>query len=240
MSTNDLPDWATVTASPDVPLTGSPMAYINGFTSVTFAIPTGVHLLSIVLPGYLNISEIDVVGITTGVTYFTETPLRNAYQHQYYVLIPSGADSSVSVRITASAAGTAYITGVTDTVAVAALPQNPAPWQAANVRPLSLSFANPGLSGVVAILGGQGGNRSIWLHSMTFLWDVASLSMGGQFTDTSGVQFLATEAVTAGAVTHVEFHGAKLDPNVGIQFVQGGSSAAGTTNCRGTLVYSVY
>lgn len=229
-----------MTVQPDTTLTGSPMACVNGFNQTVFTIPTGVHLISIVTPQNTAISLLQVFGNATGATYLTAFPVNDQYQMQYYVLIPEGADTKINVDVTALAPCTVYVTGVTAPVAVGMIRQNPAPWEAPNRPPLTLSFANPGIGNTVSILTGPGNFESIWLHSMTYIWDVASPSMGGQWEDTNGTQLAATVAVAAGIPHFFDFKGAHLKPNAGFQFMQNGSSVAGTTNCRGTLVYSVY
>jgi hypothetical protein len=238
--TNDLPDWAQVSARPDTVLPGSPIAYGTTVSTTVFDVPTGVHLLSIVLPGYLFVSELIVTGVSSGLTYFYENPSHTVYQHQYYALIPAGADTQVNVIIAANVAGTAYVTGVSDAVAVAALPQNPAPWQAPNQRPQELFIPNPGPSTAHTIVGGQPNNQAIWLHTMMWIWDVANTGVTGVFTQSNGVQICSTAAIIAGQPFFVDFKGVALDQSQGFVFNQTGAAIAGTSNLRGVLTYSVY
>lgn len=240
MGTNDLPDWAQVIARPDTILAGSPMAYISGSSTATFAMPTGVHLFSIVLPGFANITNILVTGATTGVRYFEESPNESIYQAQYYVLIPAGADTSVTVTISAGAPGNAYLTGVSDTVAVAALPQNPAPWQAPNRPPLKVSFANPGQNNTVTIIPAQPNSQSIWLHSFMWQWSTTNGGLFGNWQDSTPVVIGSdTAAVTAGP-RNADWKGAKLSAGTSFQFVQTGAAAASTGSCLGTITYSAF
>jgi len=240
MGTNDLPDWATVIARPDTILTGSPMAYVSGSTSGTFAMPTGVHLLSIVLPGFANITNILVTGTSTGVRYFEESPNENIYQAQYYVLIPAGADTSVTVTISAGAPGNAYLTGVSDTVAVAALPQNPAPWEAPNRPPVKVVFANPGSGATVTIIPAQPNSQSIWLHSFEWTWTAVAANVFGNWQDSTPVVIGSDTAAVTASPRFMDWKGAKLTAGASFQFIQTGSAAANTASCLGTLTYSAF
>lgn len=240
MGTNDLPDWATVIARPDTILTGSPMAYINGFTQATFTMPTGVHILSIVLPGFPNITEITVSGVQTGTTYYGETPNQNIYQPQYYVLIPEGADTQIEITISSGAPGLAYITGVSDTVAVASIPQNPAPWQAPNRPPLKVVFSNPGSGGTSIVIPAQTNARSIWLHTFYWQWTATNGGLFGNWQDATPVVIGSDTAAVTAAPRFMDWRGAKLSAGEAFEFNQTGGAAAGTASCLGSITYSVY
>lgn len=237
---NDLPDWASTVYQPDVAITGSPISYIAGFTTKTLAVPSGVHILNVVLPGFPNISLITVAGATSGVTYLAETPNENIFQKQYFVLIPQLVDTSVVVDITAGAPGTAYVSGMLAPLAVAQLAQNPAPWQAPNRPPLGFSFANPGAGNSVVILGAPINSMSIWLHSMSWTWTVAGATGGGNFQDSNGVIALKDVPITAGQARYQDFKGAKLSGGFDYQFTQVGALAANMTFCEGSVTYSVF
>jgi hypothetical protein len=240
VATNDLPDWARVIARPDTILAGSPMAYGVGSTSVTVAMPTAVHTLSIVLPDFPNVSEITVVGQITSTNYYTDYPQLNIFQKQYYVLIPEGADTSVTVTITAGVAGHAYLTGVSDTVAVASLPQNPAPWQAPNTPSQYFSFGNPGPNASATIIAAQTNARSIWLHSMWWVWSVTAATVVGTFQDNVSVISGADSAITAGIPRYMDHKGCKLGAGNPFVFKQSGAAAANTSVCYGGVTFSVY
>lgn len=238
--TNDLPDWAQVIARPDTILAGSPMAYVSGSTTETFAVPTGVHLLSIVLPGFPNITEIIVNGATTGTRYFDETPNQSIYQAQYYVLIPAGADTSVSITINAGASGNAYITGVSDTVAVAALPQNPTPWQAPNRPPLKVVFSNPGQNNTAVVIPEQINAKSIWLHTFYWEWTAVSATLFGNWQDATPVVIGSDTVAVSAAARYMDWKGAKLSSGQAFEFLQTGPAAAGTASCLGSITYSAF
>lgn len=237
--TNDLPDWASVVARPDTILPGSPVLYNTGSTSTDFTMPTGVHILSIVLQDYPDVTELSVVGVETGVPYLDVNPSTATYQHQYYVLIPAGADTKVQVTTVASVPGNMWVTGVSDTVAVAVLPQNPGPWQAPTSPSAGLSFGNPGPGASVTLIPAPTGNRSIWLHSMWWLWSAASANIVGAFQDTGSVIVGEDIAVTAGIPRYMDHKGLRLGPSQAFIFKQSGAAALNTAFCFGGVTYSV-
>lgn len=237
---NDLPDWSSTVYQPDVPITGSPITYIAGFTTVTLAVPSGVHILNVVLPGFPNISLITVTGASSGVTYLAEVPNENIFQKQYFVLIPQLVDTSVVVDITAGAGGTAYVSGMLAPVAVAALPQNPAPWQAPNRPPVAFTFANPGQNLTATIISAPINSMSIWLHGMTWTWSAAAAALHGNFQDSSGLRACYDVAAAQGAGRFQDFGGSKLSPGDAFQYFQDGSAAVGTAQCYGSIAYSVF
>ena len=240
MSTNDLPDWATVVARPDTIISGSPTLYSPGGFSDTFTMPTGVHILSIVLQDWPDVTGLLVQGANTGVVYLNINPSQSSYQHQYYALIPSGADTQVTVTVTASVAGNMWLTGVSDTVAVAVLPQDPTPWQAPNQPPMKFGFTNPATNGTAAVIAAPGLGKSIYLHTMLWYWVTVAANVSGEFEQTSGTFIVPSYAVVAGQPYYVDFKGAKLAPDSGIQFLATGTAAAGAALLAGSVTYSVY
>lgn len=238
--TNDLPDWASTVYQPDVPIAGSPVSYINGFTTKTLAIPNGVHILNIVLPGFPNISLITVTGATSGTQYLAETPNENIYQKQYFALIPQLVDTSVTVDITAGATGTAYFSGILAPIAVASLPQNPAPWQAPNRPPVAFTFANPGQNLTATLISAPINAMSIWLHGMTWIWSAGAAALHGNFQDSGGNRACYDIATAGGIPRFMDFGGAKLAGGDAFQYFQDGSAASGTGQCYGAVSYSVF
>lgn len=239
-TTNDLPDWAQVVAQPDTILPGSPTLYNSGSTSSTWGLPTGVHMLSIVLQDYPDVTSLTVVGETTGVPYLDINPSTQTYQHNFYALIPGGAETEVTITTVASAAGRMWVTGISSPLAVATLPQNPAPWQAPTGPGAFMSFGNPGSGNSATIIAAPTGNRSIWLHSMWWSWSVASSTVIGTFQDGDGVDVGADIAVTAGIPRYADFKGQRLAPDSAFIFKQSGAAAANTSFCFGGVTYSVY
>lgn len=240
MSTNDLPDYAQVTAQPDTIMPGSPVLYGVGSTSTTWTLPTGVHMLSIVIEDYPDVSGLTVQGNDTNVVFLNINPSTQTYQQQFYALIPAGAETSVTVTTVASVAGRMWVTGISDTVAVAMLPQNPAPWQAPTGPATFMSFENPGAGASATIIAAPGSTQSIYLHSMWWLWSVASTSVVGTFQDGDGVDVGADMAVTAGVPRYADFKGQRLSPGLPLLFKQSGAAAANTSLCLGGVTYSVY
>lgn len=237
---NDIPDWSNSVYQPDVPVSPSTIAYVNGSVSVTVTIPNGVHILSIVLPGFPNVGLLTVQGVQSGAHYLSEAPQFSIYTDQYYCFVPQLVDTQVTVTINAGAAGTAYLSGILAPIAVAAMPQNPAPWQAPNRPPLGFSFSNPGAGNAVTILAAPINAQSIWLHSMSWIWTVAGATGGGNFQDTSGQIALKDVPVVAGQARFQDFKGAKMTGGDAFEFLQVGALAAGTTFFEGSITYSVY
>lgn len=238
--TNDLPDYAQVTAQPDTPLVGSPVEYNSGPFSQTYTLPNGIHLLSIILPDYADVTSLIVVGENTGVTYLSINPSTSVYQHQYYVLISAAVEGSVQIATTASVAGLMWATGVSYPAAVAELAQGPAPWQAPTAPSMAVFFGNPGGSATHNVIPAVTGGKSIYLHAFMWEWDTANANVTGVFQDTTGVGVASTAASVAGYQYGGDFRGVKLTVNSGLQFSQTGSAAANASNCRGMVTYSVY
>lgn len=238
--TNDLPDWSNTVYQLDQALTGSPISYVNGTTSVTFTVPTGIHLLSITLPTQGNVSGLNVTGVTTGARYLSIDPQLENFQTTYYVFIPYLVDSQVTVSIMATGTGSAYVNGVSAPIAVASLPQNAAPWQAPTFPANPITFDNPGPGNSFVILNPPGAGLQLWLHSMWWTWTVTAATMIGHFGDTAGLITGWDEAISAGAPRYMDHKGAKLNNNAGFEFTQTGAAVAGTTHCYGSITYSVY
>jgi len=238
--TNDLPDWAQVVSQPDTPLTGSPVLYSAGPFSQVFTLPNGVHLLSIVIPDYLDVTSLSVVGEVTGVSYLSINPSTSVYQHQYYVEISAAVEGQVQIATTASVAGNMWITGVSYPAAVASLAQGPAPWQAPTSPSMAVFFGNPGPSTTHTVIPAPGTGKSIYLHAFMWEWDTASTTVTGVFQDTTGVGVASTAATVAGYQYGGDFRGVKLTTSAGLQFSQTGAAAANASNCRGMVTYSVY
>ena len=210
---NDIPDWASTVYQLDQALTGSPMAYANGTTSVTFTVPTGIHLLSITLPAQGNVGLLQVKGVTTGARYLSIDPQLENFATTYYCFIPYLVDSQVTVTITASGTGSAYVNGVSAPIAVADLPQNAAAWQAPTYPANPISFDNPGPGNTFTILNPPGDGFQLWLHSMWWVWSVASTTTVGDFQDTAGLVIGWDSPITAGTPRYMDHKGAKLNNN---------------------------
>lgn len=238
--TNDLPDWASVVSSPDTPLSGSPVLYNTGSTSTLFTMPTGVHLLSIILQDYPDVTELTVTGEVTGVVYLDVNPSTSVYQHQYYVLISAAVEVQVNITTVASVAGRMWVTGSSETIAVAALAQGPAPWEAPNMAPMTVHFTNPGSGGSATLIAAPAPGKSIWLHTMSWFWATADVNLIGQFKASGGTVVCDDVAVAAGVSRFVDYKGAKIDTGVGFIYKQNGSTTAGTVTCYGSIAYSVY
>ncbi len=237
---NDLPDWASTVYQPDVPLAGSPMAFIAGFTTQNFAVPNGVHIINIVLPTFFNVSALTVAGVTSGNTYLQEKPNQDIFRHDYWVIIPGSVDTTVTIDITSGSPGTAYVSGVLAPIAVAALPQNPAPWQAPNTKPSGFTFANPGAGNTVVIVAAPPSGESLWLHDLSFFWSVAMPTANGHFQDGAGQIVMEDAPLTVGGHRYMHYGGVKLSGSQSFLFKQAGAAAAGTTTCYGAISYAMY
>lgn len=238
--TNDLPDWSNTVYQLDTNLPGSPISYVNGSTSVTFAVPTGVHLLSITLPDNGNVTLLTVAGVTTSARYLSINPQLENTTTTYYVFIPYLVDSQVTVTVAATGTGKAYVNGVSAPIAVASLPQNAAPWQAPTYPANPISFDNPGVGNSFTILNPPGPGFQLWLHSMWWTWTVASTTTVGHFGDSDGLIIGYDSPITAGQPRYMDHKGAKLNDDAGFEFTQTAGAAAGTTHCYGSIAYSVY
>jgi hypothetical protein len=238
--TNDLPDWSNTVYQLDQNLPGSPISYVNGSVTTTFTVPTGIHLLSITLPDPGNVTFLLVSGNSTNAKYLEVNPQLSSFATTYYVFIPYLVDPEVKVQINATGTGSAYVNGVSAPIAVADLPQNPAPWQAPTYPANPISFDNPGSGLSAAILNAPGVGVQLWLHSMWWMWTVSSATTIGHFGDTDGLVIGYDAAITLGIPRFMDHGGAKLNDNAGFQFTQTGAAAAGTTHCYGSITYSVY
>lgn len=237
---NDIPDWSNTVYQLDTNLAGSPLAYINGTVSHTFSVPTGVHLLSITLPNNGNVTLLTVAGGTTSARYLSINPQLASTTTTYYVFIPYLVDPTVTVSITATGTGSAYVNGVSAPIAVAELAQNPAPWQAPTYPANPITFDNPGAGNSFTILNAPGVGFQLYLHSMWWTWTATAAAMIGHFGDSAGLIIGWDEAISAGAPRYMDHKGAKLNDNAGFQFTQTGAAVAGTTHCYGSVTYSVY
>ena len=237
---NDLPDWASTVYQLDTNLTGSPMSYVNGSVTVTFTVPTGVHLLSITLPDPGNVTFLLVSGNTTNARYLQVNPQLESFATTYYVFIPYLVDAQVKIQINATGTGQAFVNGVSAPIAVADLPQNPAAWQAPTYPANPINFPNPGAGNAVTILNAPGVGVQLWLHSMWWAWTVTALTCTGTFGDSAGLVVANDVAVTAGIPRFMDFKGAKINDNAAFEFKQVGAAAANTTTCFGSVTYSVY
>lgn len=238
--TNDLPDWSNTVYQLDTNLAGSPISYVNGSTSATFTVPTGVHLLSITLPNNGNVTGLTVSGVTTGARYLSVDPQLQSFQTTYYCFVPYLVDSQVTVTIAASGTGKAYVNGVSAPIAVAALPQNAAPWQAPTFPANPLSFDNPGVGNSAVILNPPGAGLQLYIHSMWWMWTVASATTVGHFGDSAGLIMGWDSPLSLGVPRYMDHKGAKINDNAAFEFTQTAGAAAGTTHCYGSITYSVY
>lgn len=237
---NDTPDWSTTVYQLDTNLSGSPVAYVTGTVTHTFTVPTGIHLLSITLPNNGNVTQLSVTGGTTSARYLSIVPQLASTTTTYYVFVPYLVDPTVVVSITATGTGSAYVNGVSAPIAVAELPQNPAPWQAPTYPANPISFDNPGVGASATILNAPGSAFQLYLHSMWWTWTVASPTTVGHFGDSGGLIIGYDSPLTLGVPRYMDHKGAKLNNDAAFEFTQTAGAAAGTTHCYGSIAYSVY
>lgn len=238
--TNDLPDWSNATYQPDVALSGSPIAYVNGSVSATIEIPSGVHVLSIVCPTPGNIGLIHIGGVATTTLYFQCYPNQQTYTFVYYAFVQQTLDPSVSVLIEAFGTGEVYLAGVLAPVAVETVRNTAAIWEAPNTSPQAIEFTNPGAGNTATIIPAQADFRSIWLLDMWWMWDTAVAGLAGTFGDGAFTTVAADVAVTAGMPRHMCYRGARLEGGDPFVFHQTGSAAAGAATCYGSVTFSSF
>lgn len=236
----DLPDYSTAVFRPDDVLAGSPHSYSSGVTTQDFTVPVGVHVISIVLPGYRTMNSLFVVGKTSGIDYLGAFPAGDIVNQIFYAIVSPSADPVVTVQFDASAPGVAYLAGVHDTVAVAVQPVTAAPWQTPNEQPVPLTFGNPGPSGIVTILSAPAGGGAIFLHTLAYIWTTLAANTFGAFTLDNGTEIYADNPGADISPRSIDFRGQQLTPGHGIQWRQLGSAAASATFIQGTLTYSIF
>ncbi len=240
MAPNDLPDWTSVVARPQTQLAGSPWNYAIGNNVKTFTLAADTSILGILLPNFFNLSQLQVVGHTSGLTYLEADPTVQIWRQFYTIPIMSGIDNAVDITIFAGTASTAYICSIPDSVAVVALADNPAPWQSANVPPVTIDFANPGQNNTVTVITAPTNSRSLWLHGAYWSWSVAAATANGIWQVSTPTEIGADSPVAAGAARFMDWRGAKLAGGQSLQWKQLGAAASGTTSCYGSISYAVF
>lgn len=240
MGVNDQPDFTSVVARPQTQLAGSPWTPAAGTVTKTFTLAADTSLIGILIPNFFNITNLQVKGHTSGFTYLNEDPFHTSFHPYYHTVIESAVDSQVDITVASGSSNTVYVSSIPDPVASIALPAQAAPWQAPNMTPLKVDFANPGQNNTVTIIAAQPNSESIWLHTMEWMWDAAPAGASGIWQDDSGTEIGADAALIAGAARFMDWRGAKMAGGKAFQYKQLGTAAAGTYNCRGTIAYAVY
>lgn len=240
MAAEDMPDWTAVVARPQTQLAGSPWSYAATTNTKSFTVAPDCSIVSVLLANPLGVSALSIVGGVSGATYLNVNPSLNNVNLYYPSIINSAVDTTVTITITASAPGTAYVSSIPDPIAAVALATEPLPWQAANKPLLTLDFGNPGLNNTVTLIANPPVGQAVYLHSMQWLWSVANTQCFGVWQQVGGLELGADNAGGSISPRFMEFHGVKLTSGAGLQFLQKGSLAAGSSFCNGWLAYSVY
>ena len=236
----DLPDYSQAVFRPDDVLAGSPHAYPSGISTQAFTVPVGVHVISIVLPGYRTMNSLFVVGATSGIDYLGAFPAGDIVNQIFYAIVSPSADPVVNIQFDASAPGMAYLAGVHDTVAVAVQPVTAAPWQTPNEPPVELSFGAPGAGGLVSLIAAPAGGGAIFLHSLAYIWTNVVASSNGAFELDNGMGIYADTAQADISPRFMDFRGQQLAAGHGLRWHQFGSAAVSSTFIQGSLTYSIF
>lgn len=236
----DLPDYSSVIYRPDDVLTGSPWSYSSGTNTKTFPIPVGSHIVAVLLPGYTTVSNLLVTGSTSTVQYINAYPNDSIVPRPFYGIVSSAVDTSITVKITASSSGTAYLTTIHDPVAVAIAQADAQPWQSANLPPVPISFGYPGNGGTSVVITAPAAPQSVWLHSFSYRWNVVTANSFGIWQTTGGLEICADPGANDLTQRPYEGHGTKLPVATGLEFVGQGAAAVNSCFAQGMITYSVY
>lgn len=237
---NDVPDWTTQVIRPDVTPSGSPWAYSSGTSMMSFAISRGVHVLAVLVPDFTHVSSLLVKGVTSGVTYLQSYPNDSIVPRPFYAVVAPEVDSFVSVSIVASAGNTLYVTNVADPIAVAIAQADAQPWQAPNLPPVPISFGYPGAAGNAVVIPAPAAPQSIWLHGMTYRWNIVTANSFGAWFTTGGLEIWADPGANDLTQRSVDYRGTKLPVATGLEFTGQGGAAVNSCFAQGTISYSVY
>ena len=237
---NDQPDWTSVVARPQEQLAGSPWTYPAGDNTKTFPLAADTSIVSVLLPNFATVNQIQIRGHTSGFTYLKEVPANTSYHPYYMAVINTGVDSSVDVEINAGSSHIAYVSSIPDPVATVALPNQPAPWQAPNQPPGKVDFGNPGQNNVATVIAAPTNSQSIWLHTLAYKWNAAPANAFGVWQTSDGTEIGADAVPIAGYWQHTDFHGVKLGAGYSLGFKQTSTAAAGSFFAQGFCTYSIY
>lgn len=238
--TNDVPDWSTQIIRPDTIPAGSPWPYPTGTTIKNFPVLKGSHVFTVVVPDSTNVSFVQVIGHTSGITYLTAYPPTDYLHRPYYLIVSSEIDATLDVSVTATVSGTLYAASVGDVPAVAIAQQSALPWQAPNRTPAMIAMGYPGSGAATVVLASPGAGKSLWLHSMTYRWTSVAGNCFGKWQSTGGTDMIWEAGATMLDPVYYSLHGVQLPQNEGFQFLGQGSGAVNASFLQGTIVYSVF
>lgn len=236
----DLPDYSSAIYRPDDVLAGSPWTYGSTGGTKTFAVTTGTHIISVLVPDYTHVSSLVMTGSTSTVTYLRAYPNDSIVPRPFYAIVESAVDTQVSITVVASQASTLYISGVHDPVAIAIAQADAQPWQSPNLPPVPISFGYPGSGGTSTVITAPTAPQSVWIHSFSYRWNVVTANSFGIWQSSGGLEICADPGANDLTQRPYEGHGTKLPVGTGLQFVGQGSAAVNSCFAQGMVTYSVY
>lgn len=237
---NDQQDWTSVIARPQTQLAGSPHTFGIGTTTQNFVLAPDTSIVAVLLPTFFNVDLITLTGHTSGFTYLKEAPLNSSFHPSYYAVINSAVDTSVDITVTCTIAIQAFVSSIPDPVASVLLPAQQAPWQAPNLTPQPMDFANPGAGNTATIIAAPINAQSIYLHSVQYIYTASPAGATGVFQDSNGTVLHADQALIAGQPYPWDFRGAKMAGGFALVYKQIGAAAANSYNIKGSVTYAVY
>jgi len=237
---NDQPDWTSVVARPQTQLAGSPWSVSIGSNTLNFTITPDTSIIAVMVPALTVITEIKVVGHTSGSVYLDVLPSVQLFPPQFYAVVNSAVDLSVDVTVTATTGSTVYVSSIPDPVAQTTIAQNPAPWQAPNQPPLHIGLGNPGTGATSTIISAPAAGKSIWLHTMSYNLSGTNAVLFMQLQTSDGHIFHGDIMESDNSRRFFDWRGARLGAGLSVQFLQPATLAANTIFIEGTVTYSVY
>lgn len=236
----DQPDWTSVISRPQTQLAGSPWNYAATTNTQSFTVAPDCSIVSVLFANPLFVTQLKITGDVSGATYLNVNPSLNNVSLYYPAIINSAVDTSVTITLVAGASGIAYVSSIPDPIAAVSMSTEPLPWQYANQPLKTIDFSNPGNGNTVTIVPNPPTGQAIYLHSISYLWTVATNTMFGIWQQIGGVELGADNATNGTVPRYMDFHGTKLTSAAGLQYKQTGSAAAGSNFCNGWLAYSIY
>jgi hypothetical protein len=261
---NDLPDYTQMVTRNALALTNSPYAFVTGTNTQNFTLTADCHSVLILIQAVANVSNLKLVGQTTGVDYAFAAGQATSVTGAFWIPVSSVLDSVVQLQITATGGGTAYLAGIGDSqasVAVGAPSPFPVTIQGSSVRILTNTdisasavptwlASNRGMAVIdtgslaanatFVILPATTG-RTYNLHGI-FLTPLAT-TCNWHLQDTSGADLGSYTLGQTGTPTNattpplpdVNLHGTPLPINLGLQIK---NTSSGAVRWLGHAVYS--
>lgn len=235
-----MPDWTSVFARPQTQLAGSPASYPVGDTTQTFTLASDTSVVSVLIPNFFNVTNLQIKGHTSGFTYFKAEPIKTSFAPYYVAVIDSAVDTAIDVEVNTGVLTTVYISSIPDPVAAIALPSQPAPWQAPNQPLVEVFFMNPGPGVDVTVIPAPVNAQSIWLHTMAYITSAVNANLSFRWQTSDGTRLFDDTFSADASMRNVDLKGVKLKGGLALNFHQVGTLVANTLNIMGTIAYSIY